>query len=400
MREGLAGGGDREGVRSLARCRQVGRDADRRHRPARLAGPRRPPRPRRDDPVPSAQVHARLAGRGRRRDRQAPRTRGLGRGQVRRDPGAAPQAGPDRPALLARSPRRDRPVPGGRRGRRDPAAGTASSMARSSPGRTAPSCRSSRSRRVSDGRRRRRRSRPRSRSSSSHSMPWPSGRATASLSSRCCATPLTERRQRLDALELPTVEAGGRFARSNLSVAADADALEAAFTDAAVTAQRGPDGQGPRERLFARPPRPRLAEDEEGARDDRLRRRRRRGRSRQAPRRAERLHVRGARHRARPPRHHRQGLQRPDRRRDRRDDPMVRGAHGRPVRPVSPGRADRRRRDRRSTSSCGRTATSRGSACASRASSRCDRTSRPTRSTRSRPSPRCTRASRRAPSIW
>jgi DNA ligase-1 len=44
--------------------------------------------------------------------------------------------------------------------------------------------------------------------------------------------PLTDRRQRLDALELPTVESGGRFARSNLSVAADADALEAAFLDA------------------------------------------------------------------------------------------------------------------------------------------------------------------------
>jgi ATP-dependent DNA ligase len=44
--------------------------------------------------------------------------------------------------------------------------------------------------------------------------------------------PLTDRRRRLDALVLPTVETGGRFARSNLSVAADADALEAAFIDA------------------------------------------------------------------------------------------------------------------------------------------------------------------------
>ena len=45
-------------------------------------------------------------------------------------------------------------------------------------------------------------------------------------------------------------------------------------------------------------------------------------------------------------RQHRQGLQRPDRRRDRRDDRVVRGAHDRPVRALPPGRADRRRRDR------------------------------------------------------
>ena len=43
--------------------------------------------------------------------------------------------------------------------------------------------------------------------------------------------PLTERRHRLDALELPLVEDGGRFTRSHLSVAADVDALEAAFAD-------------------------------------------------------------------------------------------------------------------------------------------------------------------------
>jgi DNA ligase 1 len=44
--------------------------------------------------------------------------------------------------------------------------------------------------------------------------------------------PLTERRRRLDAIDLPAADDGGHFARSNLSVAADADALEAAFTDA------------------------------------------------------------------------------------------------------------------------------------------------------------------------
>ena len=43
-------------------------------------------------PLPSAQVHARLAGRGRRRDRRPARPGGLGRGQVRRHPGPAPQA--------------------------------------------------------------------------------------------------------------------------------------------------------------------------------------------------------------------------------------------------------------------------------------------------------------------
>jgi DNA ligase-1 len=43
--------------------------------------------------------------------------------------------------------------------------------------------------------------------------------------------PLIERRARLDALDLPPVEEGGRFARSHLSVAADVDALESAFDD-------------------------------------------------------------------------------------------------------------------------------------------------------------------------
>ena len=37
---------------------------------------------------------------------------------------------------------------------------------------------------------------------------------------------------------------------------------------------------------------------------------------------------------------HRQGVQRPDRRRDRRDDALVRGPHDRPVRALPPGRAD------------------------------------------------------------
>ncbi len=51
--------------------------------------------------------------------------------------------------------------------------------------------------------------------------------------------PLAERRQRLDALDLPLVDGGGRFARSHLSVAADVDALEIAFTDSRARRNEG-----------------------------------------------------------------------------------------------------------------------------------------------------------------
>jgi DNA ligase-1 len=44
--------------------------------------------------------------------------------------------------------------------------------------------------------------------------------------------PLRTRRQRLDAVDLPLVEAGGRFTRSFLGVARDADSLETAFAEA------------------------------------------------------------------------------------------------------------------------------------------------------------------------
>jgi DNA ligase-1 len=44
--------------------------------------------------------------------------------------------------------------------------------------------------------------------------------------------PLRTRRQRLDAIDLPLVEDGGRFTRSFLGVAKDADALEVAFAEA------------------------------------------------------------------------------------------------------------------------------------------------------------------------
>jgi DNA ligase 1 len=43
--------------------------------------------------------------------------------------------------------------------------------------------------------------------------------------------PLSERRARLDALELPPATDGGRFARSHLIAAADVDSVEAAFAD-------------------------------------------------------------------------------------------------------------------------------------------------------------------------
>jgi DNA ligase-1 len=44
--------------------------------------------------------------------------------------------------------------------------------------------------------------------------------------------PLRTRRERLDAIDLPLVDDGGRFTRSHLAVARDADALEGAFSDA------------------------------------------------------------------------------------------------------------------------------------------------------------------------
>jgi DNA ligase-1 len=51
--------------------------------------------------------------------------------------------------------------------------------------------------------------------------------------------PLRERRDRLDALDLPVAISGGRFARSHLVVAADDDALEAAFLDSRARRNEG-----------------------------------------------------------------------------------------------------------------------------------------------------------------
>ena len=58
------------------------------------------------------------------------------------------------------------------------------------------------------------------------------GRAAAARAAR-------ERRRRLDALDLPLADDGGRFARSHLIVAADADALEAAFAAARARRNEG-----------------------------------------------------------------------------------------------------------------------------------------------------------------
>jgi DNA ligase 1 len=52
-------------------------------------------------------------------------------------------------------------------------------------------------------------------------------------------TPLRERRARLDALDLPLADAGGRFARSTLSVARDSDALEATFLQSRARRNEG-----------------------------------------------------------------------------------------------------------------------------------------------------------------
>jgi DNA ligase 1 len=51
--------------------------------------------------------------------------------------------------------------------------------------------------------------------------------------------PLRERRLRLDAIELPLADAGGRFIRSHLGVAIDADALEVAFADSRARRNEG-----------------------------------------------------------------------------------------------------------------------------------------------------------------
>ncbi len=271
--------------------------------------------------VPPAQVHARVAGGGRRRDHRPPRPDGLGRGQVRRHPRPAPPRGRRGPALLAAtcttsaasSPRSSRA--------RATCPGRASSTASCSPGRTAWCCRSSQLQA--------RLGRKNPSAEILADVPvifvaWdvlgldagPRTRVVASLLDE----PLTERRRRLEGLDLPLASDGGGFALSYLVSVDSVDGLEAAFAQARARRNEGLMVKDPDEPVLPGPPGPRLAEDEEGARDDRLRGRGRRGRARQAPRRPLGLHVRGPRRVDGRARHDRQGVQRPDRRRDRRDD--------------------------------------------------------------------------------
>ena len=153
----------------------------------------------------------------------------------------------------------------------------------------------------------------------------------------------------------------------------------------AAARQRGPDGQGPRLDLLARPARLRLAEAQAAAGDPRLRGGRRGSRPWQAPRRPVRLHLRGPgrpTRRGRPTGDHRQGLLRPDGQGDRHDDHLVRGAHARSRSAASTWSSRRSWSRSRSTSSTARTATTRASRCASRASSGCATTRTRARSTR------------------
>ena len=140
----------RSTVRSTS---EVGRDAHRRHRADRRARPGRPAGGLRLALFHPLKFMLASPGRGRDGDHDPARPDRLGRGQVRRHP---------RPARIARatrsaSTRRDlhdisdqfpEIVDGGDGSR----LGRASSTARSSPGATAPSCRSSRSRRGSAAR--------------------------------------------------------------------------------------------------------------------------------------------------------------------------------------------------------------------------------------------------------
>ena len=113
--------------------------------------------------VPPAQVHARVARRGRRGDPRPARAHRVGRGQVRRHPRPAPPGRRRGAPVLARPARHQRPVPRGRGRRRAGCRGPGSSTASCWPGRTASCCRSCSSRRASAARTRRRRSSPRSR---------------------------------------------------------------------------------------------------------------------------------------------------------------------------------------------------------------------------------------------
>ena len=123
----------------------------------------------------------------------------------------------------------------GRRGGRP--AGTASSTARSSAGRTAKSCRSSLQARLG-------RKSPSDAIRAEVPVIFVAFDALAlgpgdGAPVEPLLLPLTERRRRLDALELPPATDGGRFARSHLVGPPTRDTLEAAFSEARARRNEG-----------------------------------------------------------------------------------------------------------------------------------------------------------------
>ena len=190
--------------------------------------------------VPPAQVHARLAGRGRGRDpRRGSARRSGSRTSTTASAPSSTSAGRDVRLYWRDLHDVSSRLPGGRRGApRSLAVGRHPRRRDPRPGATAWCCRSSRSRPGSGASRRRPRSRPRSRSSSSPSTCSRSGPAATPPVEPLLRVPLTERRARLDALDLPAATRGGRFARSHLIVADDVDALEAASPTPAPAATR------------------------------------------------------------------------------------------------------------------------------------------------------------------
>ena len=243
---------------------------------------------------------------------------GLGRGQVRRHPLPSSTARARRSAST-RATCTTSPASSRRSStRRATCRGPASSTASSSPGATGRCCRSSRCSRGSGARTRPRRSSPRCRSIF---VAWDvlglDGRRGGAATDRDGVVAPTlelplDRAPRAARSAGPAARRGGRRLRAvpPQSSAGSIDALEAAFAEARARRNEGLMVKDPTVDLLTRPPRLRLAEDEEGARDDRLRRRRRGGRPRQAPRRPVGLHVRGARRGKRPAGHDRQGVQR------------------------------------------------------------------------------------------
>ena len=108
------------------------------------------------------------------------------------------------------------------------------------------------------------------------------------------AVPLAERRRRLEALGLPTVGEGGRFALSHLVTVDSVEALDRVFTEARARRNEGLMVKDPQSGYSPGRRGPGLAEDEARPGDPGLCRGRRGGGARQAPRRPVGLHVRGS----------------------------------------------------------------------------------------------------------